>query len=533
MTSRFVDEDMDWLSLVDEPKEKDWDEGKHPREPAGAPGGGRFAGGGGGEGEGETEGGGKSGKTGKSGEKKIKEISDFAKADIGMYYNPHDKAEAEAFIDLWNQKIDRTAGEFKTQFLGNGAVKANMTVEYDPHDNAMTVDANWRGDDDSGKIKSTFYFDEKRVHMDYYRLPESDQGHGIMKQVMAQQMQIWKDAGIEKVDLYANIDVGGHAWARYGFEPLDHVWENLSSEIESRIDRLGTGDSSGGDGAESWDEMSAATQNRVENAWRSNTFDEFHESEIQSWRDSGQPLEDAKEQLVHDFNTTDAEDIRREAGLSWATNAVESAIKERAEGDSPVPYTTEQIMGSISLLYDSRHGDGSGDFTVNFNDDALGEPKNLDIDPTLPGTPTLEPHEYLTEDMRTEITDALDGAFVTKAEHAADRATAPNYLRDNVGELQDEVWDSMDDSDKFDWAESHRPELVGGSRPRGSGQIPKAEEDVLRKATLSNDPKAIWIIADSKHGKDLLLDRMWDGQMDLNDKLAMERFDAYVGKGKK
>ena len=56
--NRFVDDDLDWLVEVRD-EEKDWDESKHPRVPAGSPEGGQFGSGGGvgeaggGEGKGE------------------------------------------------------------------------------------------------------------------------------------------------------------------------------------------------------------------------------------------------------------------------------------------------------------------------------------------------------------------------------------------------------------------------------------------------------------------------------------------------
>jgi GNAT superfamily N-acetyltransferase len=44
------------------------------------------------------------------------------------------------------------------------------------------------------------------------------------------------------------------------------------------------------------------------------------------------------------------------------------------------------------------------------------------------------------------------------------------------------------------------------------------------------DPRAIWIMADSKYGKKLLVDLSWDGVLDLKDEKSMARFNAYVGR---
>ena len=48
----------------------------------------------------------------------------------------------------------------------------------------------------------------------------------------------------------------------------------------------------------------------------------------------------------------------------------------------------------------------------------------------------------------------------------------------------------------------------------------------------SSDPKAIWAIADSDRGKELLLNSDWYGTLNLKDPESMARFNAFVGKAK-
>jgi hypothetical protein len=52
----------------------------------------------------------------------------------------------------------------------------------------------------------------------------------------------------------------------------------------------------------------------------------------------------------------------------------------------------------------------------------------------------------------------------------------------------------------------------------------------LRKLIKSDDPRTAWAVADTKHGKDLMLGTDWHGSLDLNDPASMRRFNAYVGK---
>ena len=56
------------------------------------------------------------------------------------------------------------------------------------------------------------------------------------------------------------------------------------------------------------------------------------------------------------------------------------------------------------------------------------------------------------------------------------------------------------------------------------------DKPMLAKIINSKDPKAIWALADSPYGKYFLLNSSWHGDLKFDDKDAMGRFDAYVGK---
>lgn len=55
------------------------------------------------------------------------------------------------------------------------------------------------------------------------------------------------------------------------------------------------------------------------------------------------------------------------------------------------------------------------------------------------------------------------------------------------------------------------------------------ERQAVRRILSSDDPKAMWALADSKHGKDLLLGSSWDGMLHFRDPEAMRRFRTYLG----
>jgi len=57
-----------------------------------------------------------------------------------------------------------------------------------------------------------------RVEHDIFELPSILQGRGIATQVLADSLKTYEALGIQHVELVANLDVGGYAWGRLGFQ---------------------------------------------------------------------------------------------------------------------------------------------------------------------------------------------------------------------------------------------------------------------------------------------------------------------------
>lgn len=59
------------------------------------------------------------------------------------------------------------------------------------------------------------------VHNDYFRLDNDSRGSGFGASFYKNAEDTYLEAGIDNVTIYANIDVGGYAWARMGFDFRD------------------------------------------------------------------------------------------------------------------------------------------------------------------------------------------------------------------------------------------------------------------------------------------------------------------------
>jgi hypothetical protein len=315
--------------------------------------------------------------------------------------------------------------------------------------------------------------------------------------------------------------------------PTRSSWSSLSNHIARELGGARSSRSSGGGGntytPDSWEEISEHDQEDIQSRWMGETRSEFYDNEVTNWRDSGQALDDAKYQLAQNFDSS----------AEWAVNALDDFRSD----DDGIPYTNEQILAALTVEeYDTGSGDGSKDPEFTFDDDKLKEPSNAPPPEqmNLPGIESPDLSTHLTPEVRDEITDVLTKAFNRQAERDADDVEPPEYLAEQVAEYQSEYWDSMDDRERYRQAERNGllpeydlpdDEEDDGEDHQPTETAPPATDDLTRLAASSN-PKAVWAIADNPKGKDLLLGTDWYGELNLNDKESMDRFNAYVGKAK-
>jgi hypothetical protein len=272
------------------------------------------------------------------------------------------------------------------------------------------------------------------------------------------------------------ISVGGDAWNKATARRLEREYQQAKPKLEQAAnDAVGKKveapdeeqDEPSGP-PESWDEMSSEQQDEAFEKYKASNYESYHDSEITAWHENGDSLDDAKSEIAYQWISAVNQD------QEWADEALDEIHDARKEsGEEEIPYTNEQLLEAIKINYDSGN-QGGGDFTVEFDDSKLQEPSNLPPpgQGTLPGIEPLDPAKQLTEDMRHEITTALEKAFDKKAEEKQDDMEPPEYLKDSVAEMIDSDWEhNMDDKSKFNWVKNNT-DLVddGGSKP----ETPKA-----------------------------------------------------------
>jgi hypothetical protein len=212
--------DWDEGDIVWYTQRRAWDESAHPREPAGSPEGGQFAGGAGG--------------TGAAGGS-VK-FEDFARDDVKL---DDTAADNEEFLKRWNEEIGMAPGEFKKQFLGG--LKGTMVIKFYPIADKLRF-AGALLDEQGvmiGDYERHIDLDDKYAESNHFKLSKT--GADVGKQLLAANVKIYQQLGIKNVRVFANLEVGGYAWARYGYVPDEGELGSvgvLSEQIADRINEM-------------------------------------------------------------------------------------------------------------------------------------------------------------------------------------------------------------------------------------------------------------------------------------------------------
>jgi hypothetical protein len=90
---------------------------------------------------------------------------------------------------------------------------------------------------DGTSISRTFKKDDNgnlSVYHGYFSA--GNRGAGSGKKFLRASMGVYKALGVKHIGVYANIDVGGYAWAKFGFLPT--AWGSMRTELRNKVDRI-------------------------------------------------------------------------------------------------------------------------------------------------------------------------------------------------------------------------------------------------------------------------------------------------------
>lgn len=125
--------------------------------------------------------------------------------------------------------------EFTDQYF-SGLYNPN-NFEISTTDSGLDMIGRFKTPNGYGSIDRRIFWDpneggRKYAYHGYLEIPERDQGKGLAKSLLRNQIDLYQKMGLGYVKLSANIGVGGYSWAKYGFLPItDDAWKDMSYSL--------------------------------------------------------------------------------------------------------------------------------------------------------------------------------------------------------------------------------------------------------------------------------------------------------------
>ena len=220
-----------------------------------------------------------------------------AKIELGPALRNLDSERGKKFVEVWENAVKLDPEEFKTTFLGKTNATMQIEHRYNEDDGeVLTNELRIMGNllNDAGKSIGSYTREidllDNSAESAYFAINPGEQGGGIGKELLRSNVALYQQMGLDKVKVHANIDVGGYAWAKYGYVPDENDWDTLRGDLRDKIDEMAGSFGTGGGAATSWEEMNEAQQENAFETWQESGFEEFYDQEVESWRDSGGAL---------------------------------------------------------------------------------------------------------------------------------------------------------------------------------------------------------------------------------------------------
>lgn len=139
----------------------------------------------------------------------------------------------EATSKKWNATLGMPVAEFRRTLFPDHP-KARISAKVSDGKLCVLVE------DAAFWARREFWRDKNgdlRVEHEHFEVKSAKQGKGLAKKMLRQQFNVYQNMGVKKVSMYANIDVGSYAWAKYGFVPDVGEWDFLKLKAKQRLQK--------------------------------------------------------------------------------------------------------------------------------------------------------------------------------------------------------------------------------------------------------------------------------------------------------
>ena len=145
-------------------------------------------------------------------------------------------AEVDIYVDGDQSIIEKrmnglTARQVTAVYLKDVKDLEKVNVTFETNDNgSVTVSINGFTGGTEFSMQRYFRGTYAIVDHDNFKIDEYAQGSGLGKTIFRNSLDLYDHTGEDRIGLSANVDVGGYAWARYGFVPTKGSWTAWKEE---------------------------------------------------------------------------------------------------------------------------------------------------------------------------------------------------------------------------------------------------------------------------------------------------------------
>ncbi len=133
------------------------------------------------------------------------------------------------------QKLDGSLRTLNAAQGGGGTVKTSISSDY----SGITIEHKFRSATSRVDATRIINTGEKWAKHDFFGMSNELQKTGVAKKLLSDYLTVYDHLGIETIKVDANIDVGGYAWAKYGFLPKSQeTWLALREIMVEKLDEL-------------------------------------------------------------------------------------------------------------------------------------------------------------------------------------------------------------------------------------------------------------------------------------------------------
>lgn len=162
--------------------------------------------------------------------KKASDLNFFKNNNIGLVHNFEPNKDKSLIDNIYkkapNLNIPRLINQVNSITQKHGIKLKNQLVEsFDDSSFQKFLSLSWTGESKGEHFTLTRCFGKSgnkiTVKHDIFSLPKHLQGRGISKEINKILLKEYLKSNISQIDLYANKDIGGYTWAKYGFVSTD------------------------------------------------------------------------------------------------------------------------------------------------------------------------------------------------------------------------------------------------------------------------------------------------------------------------